>query len=95
MQKVYVQAKRWQGQVGSPVIQGFMGALQLQGADKGVLITSGSISEPAREAARQVRGAIVLIDGAQLTALMIDHKVGVTHEPLLIPRIDTDFFEGE
>lgn len=95
LQKVYVQAKRWQGQVGSPQVQGFMGALHLQGADKGVLITSGSISEPARQAAKQAHGALVLIDGPELAELMIDHKVGVTHEPLVFPKIDTDFFEGE
>jgi len=46
LQKVYVQAKKWQGQVGAPQIQGFMGALQLQGADKGVLITVGAHQKP-------------------------------------------------
>jgi restriction system protein len=95
LQKVYVQAKKWQGQVGSPQIQGFMGALQLQGADKGVLITCGDISKPARDAARQARGSVVLIDGEQLAALMIEHEVGVASEQLRIPKIDTDYFEGE
>jgi restriction system protein len=95
LQKVYVQAKKWQGQVGAPQIQGFMGALQLQGADRGVLITSGTVSGPAREAARQARGSVVLIDGARLAELMIEHGVGVTNESLRIPKVDTDFFEGE
>lgn len=95
LQKVYVQAKRWQGQVGAPVVQGFMGALQLQNADKGVLITSGSISSPARDAARQARGSVVLIDGARLAELMIDFEVGVASEALRIPKVDTDYFEGE
>jgi restriction system protein len=95
LQKVYVQAKRRQDQVGSPQIQGFMGALQLQGADKGVLITSGRISGPAREAARQARGSVVLVDGAQLAELMLEHGVGVSAESLRIPKIDTDYFEGE
>lgn len=95
LQKVYVQAKKWQGQVGAPQIQTFMGALQLQGADKGVLITSGTISGPASEAARQARGSVVLIDGARLAELMIEHGVGVAAESLRIPKIDTDYFEGE
>ncbi|NVI97532.1 restriction endonuclease [Myxococcus sp. AM009] len=94
-QKVYVQAKKWKGQVGAPEIQGFMGALHLQGADKGVLITSGTISGPAREAARQARGSVVLIDGARLAELMIEHGVGVTSESLRLPKVDTDYFEGE
>lgn len=95
LQKVYVQAKKWQGQVGSPQIQGFMGALQLQGADKGVLITCGEISRPARDTAKQARGSLVLIDGEQLAALMIEHEVGVASETLRIPKVDTDYFEGE
>lgn len=95
LQKVYVQAKKWQGQVGAPQIQAFMGALQFQGADKGVLTTSGTISGPAREAVRQARGSVVLIDGAQLAELMIEHGVGVAAESLRIPKIDTDYFEGE
>ncbi len=93
LQKVYVQAKKWQGQVGSPHVQGFIGALQLQGADRGVLITSGAISGPAREAARQARGSVVLIDGARLAELMIEHGVGVASEVLRIPKIDNDYFE--
>ena len=95
LQKVYVQAKKWQNQVGSPEVQKFIGALQLQGADKGVLIAAGPISGPARDAARQARGAVVLIDGDQLAQLMIDRGVGVTSEVLNIPKLDTDYFEGE
>lgn len=94
LQKVYVQAKKWQGQVGAPQVQGFMGALQLQGADKGVLITCGSISGPAYDAARQARGSVVLIDGARLAELMIEHGVGVANDTLRIPKVDTDYFEG-
>jgi len=95
LQKIYVQAKKWQGQVGAPQRQAFMGALHLQVADKGVLITSGTISGPAREAARQARGSVVLIDGAQLADLMIEHGVGVAAKSLRIPKTDTDYLEGE
>ncbi len=90
-----MQAKKWQGQVGSPQVQGFMGALQLQGADKGVLITSGAISGPARDAAKQARGKVVLIDGQRLASLMIEHEVGVSPEVVKIPKIDMDYFEDE
>ena len=95
LEKIYVQAKRWKGQVGSPQIQGFMGALQIQGADKGVLITSGAISKPAWDAAKQARGSVVLVDGQRLASLMIEHGVGVSHQVLKIPKIDMDYFEGE
>ena len=95
LQKVYVQAKKWQNQVGSPQIQGFMGALQLRGADRGVLITCGSISGPAWDAARQARGSVVLVDGKRLAQLMIEHGVGVSHETVKVPKIDMDYFEEE
>jgi restriction system protein len=95
LEKVYVQAKKWKGQVGSPEIQGFVGALQLKGADKGVLITSGSISGPAQEAARQAKGGVVLIDGPRLANLMIENGVGVSNRTLKMPQIDSDYFEAE
>ena len=93
LQKVYVQAKKWQGQVGSPEVQKFIGALHLRGADKGVLISAGDISTPAFDAAKQARGSVVLIDGKRLAQIMIERGVGVTSERLEIPRIDTDYFE--
>jgi restriction system protein len=37
---VYVQAKRWEGTVGRPVVQAFAGALQGHRAHKGVMITT-------------------------------------------------------
>lgn len=92
LHKVYVQAKRWQGMVGSPDIQTFMGALQLQGADRGVFITSSDFSKPARDAAAKAKGTIVLVDGEKLAMLMIEHGVGVTHKPLRVPKVDGDFF---
>lgn len=93
LEKVYVQAKRWKNTVGSPDIQGFMGALQLQGASKGVFITTSSYTRDAKEAAGRARGSIVLVDGGQLSALMMDHGVGVSHKALRIPKVDGDYFE--
>lgn len=93
LEKVYVQAKRWKNTVGSPEIQGFMGALQLQAASKGVFITTSAFTRDAKEAAARARGSIVLVDGAQLSALMMDHGVGVSHKALRIPKVDGDYFE--
>ena len=93
LEKVYVQAKRWKATVGSPEIQGFMGALQLQGASKGVFITTSTFTKDAKQAAGKARGTIVLVDGEQLSALMIDHAVGVSHKALRIPKVDSDYFE--
>jgi restriction endonuclease Mrr len=35
----------------------------------------------------------MLVNGARLTELMIEHGVGVTHKPLMIARVDSDDFE--
>ncbi len=93
LEKVYIQAKRWKNAVGSPQIQGFMGALQLQGASKGVFITTSAFTKDALQAAGKSRGSIVLVDGEQLSALMMDHGVGVSHKALRVPKVDNDYFE--
>ncbi len=93
LEKVYVQAKRWKNTVGSPEVQGFMGALQLQAASKGVFITTSAFTRDAKEAAGRARGSIVLVDGAQLSALMMDYGIGVSHKALRIPKVDGDYFE--
>ena len=36
---------------------------------------------------------VVLVDGARLAALMIEHEVGVTARPVHVPKVDSDYFE--
>ena len=93
LEKVYIQAKRWKNTVGSPEIQGFMGALQLQGAAKGVFVTTSAFTKEAKQAAAKARGTIVLVDGERLSALMMDNGVGVSHRALTVPKVDNDYFE--
>lgn len=93
LEKVYVQAKRWQGKVGRPEIQGFFGALAGRRAKKGVFITTSGFTREAREYAAQVSDSIVLVNGSRLAQLMIEHGVGVTHRPLKIAHIDSDYFD--
>lgn len=95
LEKVYVQAKRWQSNVGRPDIQGFFGALAGRRATKGVFITTSSYTREAHEFAASVSDKIVLVDGEQLAKLMMDHGVGVQHRELRVPRVDSDYFEGE
>jgi len=90
---IYVQAKRWRDPVGRPEIQRFAGALQGQRATKGVFITASSFSGEARTYANTIQTTIVLIDGAMLAELMVDHGVGVsTVKTLEIKRVDSDYF---
>jgi restriction system protein len=91
---IYIQAKRWQGPVGRPEIQKFVGALQGQRAKKGVFITTSSYTTDAIEYASRIDTKVVLIDGQLLANLMIDFDVGVSvSASYIVKRIDSDYFE--
>ena len=91
---IYIQAKRWQGSVGRPEIQKFVGALQGQRARKGVFITTSSYTADAIDYASRIDTKVVLIDGKALSALMIDFDVGVSASAAyVVKRIDSDYFE--
>lgn len=94
---IYLQAKRWEGTVGSPVVQGFAGALIGKKARKGVFITTSNFSPQARSFASGTENLkIILIDGEQLTQLMIDHDIGVTEESrYIVKKVDLDYFGDE
>lgn len=90
---IYIQAKRWEGDVGSSEIRNFIGALSVHKAEKGVFITTSGFTKNARETAAKVNSKIVLIDGPTLAELMIDFGLGVsTVNTYEIKRIDSDFF---
>ncbi len=93
---IYLQAKRWDGTVGRPEIQKFAGALQGQRAKKGVFITTSSFTKDALEFASNIDSKLILIDGEQLSHLMIDFDIGVTHiVSYHLKRIDSDYFTEE
>lgn len=94
LEKVYVQAKRWQSNVGRPELQAFYGALAGQKAKKGVFITTSGFTAQALDFAKSVEG-IVLIDGVRLAGLMIEYELGVTARAVKIPKIDGDYFDEE
>lgn len=96
LESIYIQAKRWEGTVGRPVIQQFAGALQGQRARKGVLITTSSFTGDAVEYVRNLQNTIVLIDGRELTQLMIDYGIGVSDvETIRLKKLDEDYFADE
>ena len=93
---IYLQAKRWDGNVGRPEVQKFAGALQGQRASKGIFITTSAYSRDALEYVNVIAAKIVLIDGERLTALMIDHNVAVTNMGTYeLKKVDSDYFDGE
>jgi restriction system protein len=91
---IFLQAKRWQGVVGRPEIQKFVGALQGQRAKKGVFITTSSYTSEAIEYAARIDTKVVLLDGIQLSNLMIDFELGVSRlATFTVKRLDSDYFD--
>jgi restriction system protein len=93
---IYLQAKKWEGTVGRPEIQKFVGALHGKRAKKGVFLTTGSFSSEAIEYIGNIDPKVVLIDGRQLAEFMIDFGLGVTEiSNYQVKRIDSDYFGEE
>lgn len=92
LERVYVQAKRWQGTVGHPDLQAFYGALIGQKAKRGIFLTTSGYSAQAIDFAKSVEG-LVLIDGNRLVNLMMDNEIGVSSQVVKLPKLDIDYFE--
>ena len=75
---VCIQAKRWEGPVGRPVIQGFVGSMDYIRARKGVIMTTSTFTKDGLDFVDRIEGKkVVLIDGGRLAELMIEHDLGV------------------
>lgn len=95
---VGVQAKRYDrdAAVQRPEMQAFVGALQGAQTSRGVFVTTGRFSNGARQFAEQVPIRLVLIDGTELTRLMVRYNVGVAvRETYELKAVDSDFFEDD
>jgi restriction system protein len=93
---VYIQAKRWEGSVGRPEIQKFVGALHGKQARKGVFITTGTFTADAEEYVAHIEPKIILIDGKQLAVYMLEFGLGVTTKTTYrLNRLDLDYFDEE
>ncbi len=96
LERIYIQAKKWENQVPGPEIQKFAGALQGRRAKKGVFITTSTFSKPAHDYVSSIDARIVLIDGQTLTDLMIAYDIGVSlKKNYAVKRIDSDYFTDE
>ena len=96
LDEVYVQAKKYAegNTVGEGDLRNFAGAIDAAGTTKGVFVTTAKFTRAAREYVARSPKRIVLIDGEELSRLMVQNGVGVRtwvhHE---IKRIDEDYFE--
>lgn len=96
LDRVYVQAKRYAEDttVGAGDIRDFFGSLDMHKATKGLFVTTSSFTKAAMETAEKLGKRIVLVDGRDLTKLMIRFNVGCRVEEVFeMKKIDEEFFE--
>ena len=96
LDRVYIQAKRYAAgnNIGSGAIRDFFGSLDRHKANKGLFVTTSTFSPAAQETAEFLSKRIVLIDGTQLTALMVQQNIGCrVEDTLYIKKLDEEFFE--
>ena len=98
LEKIYLQAKRYSdNKVNEKEMQNFAGALGCSPVRKGVFITTSYFDERAKRKAESIQGKVIrLVDGEELTRLMIKHNIGVqTKTKIEIKKLDEDFFNDE
>ncbi len=90
---IYLQAKRWEGNVSRPEIQKFAGALQGKRARKGIFIATSDFTSEAKEFAKHIDAKIILVSGHQFAELMWEYNIGVSSSAVFeVKKIDLDFF---
>lgn len=94
LDRIYVQAKRLlpRNSISPEDVRAFFGVLQLRRVHRGVLCTSGKISEGTYALAEEM-GHVRLIGGAELAGLMVEFGLGTQTEEVRVPRLDESFFE--
>lgn len=74
----------------------FAGTLESQRASKGVFVTTGNFTIPARMVVQYISRRIVLINGKELAALMVRHNLGAkTTESYVFKALDMNYFSSE
>jgi restriction system protein len=92
---VFLQAKRYApgNAIGVSQIREFAGTLDERGAVKGVFVTTSSFANPARHYADRSPKRLILIDGDELSRLLIHYGVGVRNfRRFDLNKIDEDYF---
>lgn len=93
---IYLQAKRYA--TGNAIevdkIREFAGALDERGATKGVFVTTSHFAPQARAYAQRSPKRLVLIDGEELTRLLVQYGIGVrVYRNVEMKKLDTDYFD--
>ena len=85
--RMAVQAKRWKGNVGAPVVREVRGSLGAH--EQGMIITTSDFSTGARkEAMRHNASPIALMNGTQLAGLLAEYEIGVQRKKYFLLTLD-------
>ncbi len=91
---VYFEARRTRSPLGWRDVQSFALTLEKQQAQQGLLLTTETFTEDAREYAGSFRKRIVLMDGREIAKLMINRDIGVTlHRTYVVKKLTPEFFD--
>lgn len=90
--RVEFQCKRYSGSVGPDVVQKLRGAMS-GSADRGLIVTTGNFTQGAkREATREDKVPIELVDGDELIDKLQELGLGVSTEMVPKVTIHSEFF---
>jgi restriction system protein len=93
---IYLQAKRYAtgNAIGVEKIREFAGVLDERGATKGVFVTTSHFAPQAHAYAQRSHKRLILIDGEELTRLLVQYSIGVrVYRTIEMKKFDTDYFE--
>jgi len=92
---IYIQVKQYR-EISVPIsnVRDFAGALMYKKAKKGIFITLSNFPHSAYEFINGIEPKVVLINGKDLSKLMIEYNVGVSvKEKIVVKDLDDDFFD--
>lgn len=98
LEVILIQAKRLKpnSNVSVSQVRDFAGSLDSRRASKGVFVTTGSFTIPARMVVQDISRRIVLINGKELVSLMVRHNLGAkTTKTYVFKSLDLNYFSSE
>lgn len=91
--KLAVQAKRWQSNVDTTIVQNLRGSVDTD--ERGLIVTTSDFTKGAKEEATRPNKhvPIDLINGKQLVSLLVEHEIGVKRNQYQMLELQETFFE--
>jgi restriction system protein len=92
---ILLQAKRLKPgtTVSASQVRDFVGSLEARHASKGIFFTTGHFSLAARACVETISRRVVLINGLELSGLIIRHNIGVTSsQSYVFKRLERQYF---